>query len=255
MRFRLGATSYIYPADILPNVRRLAGVVDDVELVLFEMPEASNLPNAETIAELRKIAASYGMSYTVHLPLDLQLGAEDERWAPSVEKARRVIRATRPLEPWAYIAHLNIDHFLSPDRWQRRCALAMEILAQEAGGPGLLSVENLENCPLEMLIPVLDAAPVSLCLDVGHLWLAGLDPLPALRAFLKRARVVHLYGTAGQGHRSLCWAAPDSLRAVLGELVRQNFLGVVTLEVFSAEEFFSSRRYVLSLLEEIAPYR
>lgn len=255
MIFRLGATSYVYPADILPNVRRLAGVVDDVELVLFEVPEASNLPDAGTITELQKIAAFYGLSYTVHLPIDLQLGAEDERWASSVEKARRVIRATRPLEPWAYIAHLNIDHPLSPDRWQRRCVLALETLAQEAGGPGLLSVENLENYPLGMLLPVLDAAPVSLCLDVGHLWLAGLDPLPALRAFLKRARVVHLYGTAGRRHCSLSWAAPHSLRAVLAELVRQNFLGVVTLEVFSAEEFFSSRRYVLSLLGEIAPHR
>src|ERR1035437_7731078 len=34
--FRLGVPSYVYPADILPNVKALAPYVDDVELVLFE---------------------------------------------------------------------------------------------------------------------------------------------------------------------------------------------------------------------------
>src|SRR5450759_615623 len=34
--FRLGVPSYVYPADILPNVKALAPYVADVELVLFE---------------------------------------------------------------------------------------------------------------------------------------------------------------------------------------------------------------------------
>lgn len=255
MKFRLGTTSYIYPADILPNVRRLAGMVEDVELVLFEMPEASNLPDAKTVVELQRIAALHGLSYTVHLPLKLQLGAEDERWASSVEKARRVILATRPLEPWAYIVHLNVVHPMSYDRWWRRCVLALEILAQEAGKPELLSVENLENCSLEMLMPVLDAAPVSLCLDVGHLWLAGLDPSPALRAFLKRTRVVHLHGVNLRDHKSLSWVPAESLRAVLEEMLRQGYEGVVTLEVFSVEDFFSSWERVRSLLEELEHWK
>ena len=40
--FRLGTTSYIIPADILPNVRYLADKVDDIELVLFEADDYSN---------------------------------------------------------------------------------------------------------------------------------------------------------------------------------------------------------------------
>jgi len=34
--FRVGATSYVLPDHILPNVEYLAPMVDDVELVLFE---------------------------------------------------------------------------------------------------------------------------------------------------------------------------------------------------------------------------
>jgi len=99
-RFRLGSTSYVYPADILPNVRRLAGIVDDVELVLFEVDEQSNFPDAETIAELQQLASLHGMSYTVHLPLDLRLGtSRQEERLISIEKALKVMRATRALEP------------------------------------------------------------------------------------------------------------------------------------------------------------
>lgn len=36
---RIGATSYTYSADILTNVKKLAGLVQDVELVLFEIED------------------------------------------------------------------------------------------------------------------------------------------------------------------------------------------------------------------------
>ncbi len=67
---RLGTTSYIYPADIITNVRRLAGKGQDVELVIFELDEGSSvLPDDDTIAELSSLGAEHDMTYTVHLPL------------------------------------------------------------------------------------------------------------------------------------------------------------------------------------------
>jgi len=74
---RLGTTSYIYPADIITNVRRLAGKVQDVELVIFEPEECSSgLPDDGTIAELNSLGAEHGMTYIVHLPLGLGLADE-----------------------------------------------------------------------------------------------------------------------------------------------------------------------------------
>ena len=106
--FRLGSTSYVIPADILPNVRQLGPLVDDVELVLFEVDEGSNLPSPAVIESLGELAQAHGLTYTVHLPLDLRLAAADDVWRhPSMEKARRVVRATRALEPWAYVVHLD----------------------------------------------------------------------------------------------------------------------------------------------------
>ncbi len=251
MRFRLGTTSYIYPADFLLNVQRLAGLVEDMELVLFEVEGASNLPDQQTVAGLREAARCYGISYTVHLPTDLRLGAEGEIWAFSVEKARRFIQTTRPLNPWAYIVHLNPDGAGTLARWQERCLEALMTLAREVGEPDRLAVENLENCPLERLIPLLAQMPISLCMDVGHLWLAGADPLPALEAHLGQTRAVHLHGVNRWDHESLLWVPVDALRAVLKALTCQGYEGVVTLEVFSAEDFFSSRERVFSLLEEL----
>jgi hypothetical protein len=93
--FRLGTTSYIIPADLITNVRFLAPYVDDIELVLFEADDESNLPDKKTISELGSIARSENLTYTVHLPLGLSLGVvdEDER-CRSVKKALHIVELT-----------------------------------------------------------------------------------------------------------------------------------------------------------------
>ena len=131
--FRLGTTSYIWPDDILPNVVQLAPLVDDVELVLFESDEyGSNLPDAATIVELGRLAQAHDLTYTVHLPLDLQLADDDSTRHPSLEKARRVIERTRALDPFAYVVHLdgkaiqnNVDD-VTLARWQTQAAWSLE---------------------------------------------------------------------------------------------------------------------------------
>src|SRR5688572_28636533 len=106
--YRLGTTSYILPADILPNARYLAGRVRDIELVLFEVDEGpNNLPTPEVVAELAVLGQAQDLTYTIHLPLDLRLGAGGDEGHVSLAKARRVIDCTRGLDPWAYVLHLD----------------------------------------------------------------------------------------------------------------------------------------------------
>ena len=80
--FRLGTTSYIIPDDILPNAHFLADKVQDIELVLFEVDDGpqstGNLPSPETVAQLAALAAAHGLTFTVHLPLDLRLGEDGD---------------------------------------------------------------------------------------------------------------------------------------------------------------------------------
>lgn len=245
--FRLGTTSYIIPDDILPNARYLAGKAKDIELILFEVDDGpNNLPSPEVIGELSQIAKQYDMTYTVHLPLDLKLGEGGSERDQSLVKAKRVMDCTRQLDPWAYVLHLD-GRFVrtSTDgdvlaRWQDQSVRALEIAAEWAGGMGKLAVENLESYPLDFIDPVLERVAASRCVDIGHLWLDGLDPLPYLQAALPRTRVIHMHGLAERDHRSLAFMPEEKVRAVWDELVRADYKGVLTLEVFSEEDFLSS---------------
>jgi len=254
--FRLGTTSYIIPDDILPNARYLAGKVRDMELILFEVDDGpNNLPSPEVIDELRQIAGDHDMTYTVHLPLDLKLGEDGSEQDRSLVKARRVIDCTRALDPWAYVLHLDgrsvrtsIDVGLIK-RWQTQSVRALEIVSEWAGGAEKLAVENLETYPLDFIQPVLERIPVSRCVDIGHLWLDGHDPIPYLQSAMPRTRVIHIHGLAERDHRSLAFMPKEKVRAVWDELLRLKYAGVLTLEIFSEEDFLSS----MEVIEKLSP--
>ena len=150
--FRLGTSSYIIPADILPNVRYLAGKVRDIELVLFEVDDGqNNLPSAEVIDELIKLTALYDLTYTVHLPLDLKLGADGSEQDISLIKAHKVIELTKRLDPWAYVLHLegkDVRDSNDPDvlrHWQDQAVRALEIVSEWTGGPEKTSPSKISN--------------------------------------------------------------------------------------------------------------
>lgn len=256
--FRLGTTSYIIPDDILPNVRWLAGQVQDIELVLFELDDGlSNLPAPQVIDELLILASTYDLSFTVHLPLDLRLGEEGEPQHLSLCKAQKVIDCTLPLQPKAYVLHLDGKEVRTGvsagelKSWQRRAVRALEIAAGWAGGVERLAVENLEGYPLDFLDAILEQSGVSCCVDIGHLWLENRDPLLFLERWLSRTCVIHLHGQAERDHRALSFVAPHKLDAVLRLLLGAQYDGVVTVEVFSEEDFRLSMNALRASFERL----
>lgn len=250
--FRLGTTSYILPDDILPNARYLADKVRDIELVLFEVDdEMSNLPAPEVVSELAELAREHDLTYTVHLPLDLRLGSEGQEGHRSLVKARGVMERTRPLHPWAYVVHLDGINSGARATWVEQSARALELAADWAGDPARLAVENLEGTAEGLIQPVLERVAASRCVDVGHLWVDGLDPIPLMRRALPRTRVIHLHGIAERDHHSLLNVPSHQLNPVLEILLRENYTGVVTLEVFNEDDFVSSRAVLEEAVREI----
>jgi sugar phosphate isomerase/epimerase len=235
---RLGTTSYIYPADILTNVTRLAGKVSDVELVIFEANSASDLPDETAIRQLAQLAADHDMTYTVHLPL--YLGLPDN--LQSLETAVKVIQLTTPLRPHAFIIHLDGNFEAETedlDRWVGDSSKVLQTLANELGNLDLLCVENLDRQPPAMLSALLDTLPVSCCVDVGHLWKQGLDPRPYMDTWLPRCRVVHIHGVGQSDHKALS-LMPEAMLDPVINILGGRFNGVVTLEVFSEKDFLDS---------------
>ena len=250
--FRLGSTSYVYPDDILPNVRKLAEIVDDVELVLFEVDElGSNLPTSEIIGELDSLALEYDLTFTVHLPLDLKFGD-----ICAFDKARRAIDATISLQPWAFVMHLDGTGLVSASSedaitcWQAEAQKAVEQIVVWTGDAARVCVENVEGWDPDYFQVVVERTSVNRCVDIGHLWLGGYDPVPHLEANLPRTRVVHLHGIGSRDHQSLENVSDVKLKSVLNLLVGENYRGVLTLEVFGVEDFFTSRDVLVRALRD-----
>jgi sugar phosphate isomerase/epimerase len=233
--FRLGVTSYVYPADLLTNVRRLAGHVDDIELVLFESSDVSNLPTAEDIAELAALARSHGLTYTVHFPIDRKLGSADpaERQA-MVGQVHRIIELTQPLAPFAYVLHIEgLDGHETPVRvaqWRRDVHALLPGIVAAVDRPDRLVVESLKY-PFAWCDEFFEQQGLGVCLDVGHIWLNGRDVASHWRTYGARCRVIHLHGVRdGKDHLALDVLPADVLADFLA-LIR-DFRGVLTLEVF-----------------------
>ena len=182
----------------------------------------------------------------MHLPLDLRLGDGGDESHLSLVKARKVINCTRDLNPFAYVLHLDgkeikdSTNALQVQQWRDDSTRALEIIGEYAGGAEKLAVENLERYPLSFILPVINRVAVSRCVDVGHLWLDGHDPLSYLQEALPRTKVIHIHGIAERDHESLAHTPPEKLKAVIGLLKHENFSGVMTLEVFGEEDFLSS---------------
>ncbi len=247
--FRVGVTSYVYPADILPNVERLAGCVDDIELVLFESEQTANLPSPEVVARLAELGHRHNLTYTVHFPTDRKLGSADaaERTA-HVAQLRRVITLLAPLPVHGYILHLEGvgpgDSAARVAAWQRDVAAELPRLLADGPPPALFCVESL-NYPFDWCAPLLDEFGLSVCADVGHVWRGGGDVPEFLRTWLPRARVIHLHGERdGRDHLPLTELVPGRLEQCL-EAAR-GFSGVVTLEVF---EYAAARQSIERLAQ------
>lgn len=235
--FRLGTSSYIIPADLVPNVEYLAPQVDDVELVLFESDEISNLPDAAAVDRLAALAAAHGLTYTIHFPLDIDLASPDpdvrER---SVGKCLRIVASLGRLRPFAYLLHLPTPPEGEADRpgWQARVAESLEALLAGGLAPRDLCAETL-GYPFEYAAPLVERYDLAVCLDIGHLLLGGYNLREHLAAYMPRTRVIHLHGIiGGRDHQDLTGLDPDDLEAILAAARSGDPADrVVTLEVFS----------------------
>ncbi|HAJ37108.1 MAG TPA: hypothetical protein DCL15_15620 [Chloroflexi bacterium] len=255
--FRVGATSYIIEADLVANAGFLAQHVQDMQLVLFDLPGGpSNLPDVATVQRLAEIGAHGDLSYTVHLIDDLtdwDTPSHPATPPPALRSAQDVIVRTQALTPWAWVAHLDGRHVRAqgyPEAalaaWRVQIAASVARVGQAAGGETRLAIENLEGYPPTFVTPVVAATAASRCVDVGHLWLDGHDPVEHLLAAWPRLRVVHLHGVsadvaiAHRDHRSLTLMPPTQLDRVVHLLLARRFTGVLTLEIFGEADFWSS---------------
>ncbi|MHC4250392.1 MAG: cobamide remodeling phosphodiesterase CbiR [Planctomycetota bacterium] len=244
--FRIGATSFVLHADLAANVRALAPLVDDIEVVVFESDEVSPLPDDETLDLMRRAADEHDVTYTIHLPLDVRLASPDPaEHTRAVGVCRRVMGRMREVGPFAYVAHVT-----GGDGAAARESLGR--LGEAAGDPALVCVENLA-APTGALVRLAADAGASLCFDVGHAALDGNERDGCagwLERHVRSVRVLHIHGFAdGKDHRDLSCLPEGVLgriaAALVGDAARPR---VLTIEVFDEASFARS----LAAMEELA---
>jgi sugar phosphate isomerase/epimerase len=248
--FRIGTTSYIIPEDIIPNVRVLAPLVDDVELLIFESDEISNLPDDVVLAELRRIASEYDLSYTVHLPIDIRLGAEDEsERLSSVQKCLRVMERMDGVSPFAYVLHFSNTSFVAMDEmsgaqwdlWLSQIDKSISDLVGAGVAAESLCIETL-SYDFGRVFPIVEKHGLSICLDIGHIIMYGGSVEEYLERYLERTRIFHVHGIkSGKDHASLKYLDKGVLSVILDLLCREGERQrVMTVEVFSEADFVGS---------------
>jgi sugar phosphate isomerase/epimerase len=245
--FRLGTSSYIIPAEILSNVQYLADKVDDIELVLFESDEISNIPDIETVKQLRMLADENKLTYTVHLPLDAYLGSSEETVRQtSVTKCLRIIERMDAVKPFSYVLHFHGDrrgNLPSADmnRWLDQHRKSMNELLKYVS-PRMLAVETLDY-PYELIEPVVWEFDLATCLDIGHILICNHPLENYLKIYLPRTRVIHLHGVCNQkDHVDISHIEPVLLAKLLRTFCASanDINRVLTLEIFSEEDFLTS---------------
>ncbi len=245
--FRLGTTSYIVPDDILPNVRALAEVIDDIELVVFESDEVSNLPSPGVVEELRALAEKHRLTYTLHLPMDVYLGHEDETVRRAgIDKCLRVIDRFQSVNSFACVLHFSHagfpNEFPEEDlpRWKTALNDSVRRLLGAGIPPRSLCIETL-SYPFAWVEEIVSANDLSVCLDVGHLLLKGYDVTEAFDRYWPRTRIVHLHGIReGRDHRDIGLLDHRVLAPLMERLCAGGEPRVLTLEVFNEPDLVKS---------------
>jgi sugar phosphate isomerase/epimerase len=250
--FLLGSTSYVWEAGLLENARRLRGLVDDMQLILFRTTDGvTNIPATDEVSRLADTAGTE-LCFSLHLPLFIHLTAEarDMRLR-SMEEAAWLLALIAPLPLTVVVTHLEGSEPPECDedgweRWRERAEQSLACLNELSPVP--LCVENTERYPIQRALPLLEKLDQPLCIDIGHLMKMGEPVEPWIQQRLRRARAIHLHGWDGQSdHQPLGSSTiPDrALRLLLHEMAATGWDGILTLEVFGQSDFFQSREWLL----------
>ncbi len=249
--FRLCAPSFIYPDDYAVNVGLLGPYLDEIELLFFESDMDSSLPSPSVIRELRDLSERFHLSYNIHLPIDIDPGSADPGTRnQAVACIRHICDLTRPLSPSTYTIHLPADEAWIENRdlldtWRTNVIGSLVRIIGREYSSRLFSVETL-HYPMEWIAPVVRKLDLSVCFDVGHQLVDGLNIESFFGTYWERISVVHLHGVENRkDHIGLNRLPRETLVRIVRML--KHFSGTVSIEVFS----YSHLKDSLQIFEEI----
>ena len=242
--FRISTTSYIYPANIIPNVKMLAPYLDEIELVLFESSQEDNLPTQADIAYLNNIGQNQKLRYNVHLPVDIYLGDRDpEIRNHAIATIKKVMNLTDPLNPTTYTLHFSLRdktgrNATDKNRWKTAISKSMDKLLESNISPAHISIETLDY-PFTLVSDIVETFGLSICLDIGHLILYDYPVETYAESLLDRTTIIHLHGVKDKRDHLSLDKLDHKQQSTIASIIRE-FKGTVSLEIFSFRDLYNS---------------
>jgi len=243
--WRIGATSFVIPAGIEENVTYLADKVDDIQLLYFESLSQCHMPQQVDVNLLQGLAQEHNLSYTVHLPTDIQPGSSVPGVRQqSVDEIVRLMEEIAPLRPLCHDLHLAWQPELAMEQWLHNIDDFLSKLKKNLGRErAMVAIENIDY-PFSYVRSLVLTHGFELCADIGHALFWGEDE-DALFADIPLAAHIHYHGIRdGKDHRAL-GVEQQACSARLGEVLRVGgYHGVLTLEVYRSEDLQASLQHI-----------
>lgn len=221
----LAGPSFVWPAPVGENCRLLQGLVQEVSLIFFETQACLDY----TAQDLPLDLATLGLSYHLHLPLDLPWHAGATQVAKVIERLGTKVDF---LQPWAYVMH--------PPACPQTFLEFWKIFSNNKDHP-LLLLENIEQNSLNSLWPLILENDIFLCLDLGHLLVYNQKNILQAPKLFEKIKMLHIYGELS-GHKH----APLNQLSKTGQGVLHWLLKniaqdcVLVFEVFNLEDLKQS---------------
>ncbi len=248
MKFKIASTSYIYPGDILFNVDKLKDKVDGIQLIFFESPENSNLPNPVDIDALNRIANEHDLKYFIHLPIDIDLSTGNKlKKEKNLNSIKKIIKIGERLDCKFYIAHLispactGKDHAISIKNIEQ----SLNTLFKHIPVKDKFLIENADH-RVKVLDHFLFEYGLGLCLDIGHLALQQ-SLISTIHYYKEKIKLIHIHGIDEnkKDHKSLKYYKTHELKTILTALT-QTETEFLIIEVFDEESLSESNKLLNS---------
>ena len=250
---RMGGTSWVVAGGLADNAKVLSQEVSDMEIVLFDTPQASNIPTSDEILRLKELCCELDISCTVHFPTDLCLSQGKKQQTACEESCLEIAELFAPLEPFAWILHLDGDirgediPSYNIERWRTLANSSLNSIAVKTGFAQKICVETLDYdfCYADDIVL---QNGLSICTDVGHLVRYRRDVTAALQKYLPHTKVLHIHGVKADGtdHVDMSYFDTELLREVLS-LCDDGIERVMSMEVFE-EDYHKSLEVFRKLL-------
>ncbi|MEG1641885.1 MAG: cobamide remodeling phosphodiesterase CbiR [Synergistaceae bacterium] len=234
---RVGGTSWVIPGTFETNLRELSKDVTDMEIVLFETPEYSNIPTKEEVAKLKDVCEELDMTCNVHFPVGVCHFPDMKTRIECEDLCLRTIDLFAPMNPFGWVLHLVGEiRGSSPtnnmEKWKEITYNSTVRLASAVDDKKKICAETLDY-KYEYVYDIVQKAGISVCFDIGHITLYGYPPYGMMDKYLANTRIIHLHGVNPSGEDHVSTEYFD--KKLLTDLIKRCNDGkerVMSLEVF-----------------------